>query len=186
VIIKENIIIILDTETTGLVRPSAVGLALQPRIIEFAAIRLNKRRKIIDSVEFLCQPGLPLEKIITKITGITDADLEDKEPFSSHVPRLTNFFAGANQIVAHNHQFDRTLTLFELQRLGWTDGFLGCYATPVCTVEATYHLQNRRLKMTELYEIATGKPLAQKHRAMDDVMALLECVIWCENQGIPL
>lgn len=178
--------IIFDTETTGLPKPSAASLTLQPKIIEFAAIRRDKKGRIIDQLEFLANPGLPLEAAITKITGLKDSDLADKPPFSHYLPALTKFFKGAKQCIAHNEEFDRRLMMFELLREGWTDGFPGCYADAVCTVEATYHLQNRRLKLVDLYRLATGKPLEQTHRAMDDVMALNECVDWIIKQGIPL
>lgn len=178
--------ILFDTETTGLPKPSAANLELQPKIIEFAAVKVDSKFNIVDELEFMCNPGHPLEPIITKITGIKDSDLADKESFSYHLDSVASFFKGAKQITAHNHEFDRRLMYFELLRRGWTDGFPGCYAECICTVEATFHLKNRRLKMTELYEIATGKPLAQKHRAMDDVLALLECVKWCVAEGIPL
>lgn len=177
--------IIFDTETTGLPKPSAAGLDAQPRIIEFAAVKVDKKLKVIDKLEFLCNPGIPLDAVITKITGLKDSDLEDKHPFAVHYEALCNFFLGEDSMLAHNVNFDRQLLEFDLTRIGKQFNF-PWPANHLCTVEATYHLKNRRLKLVELYEMAKGKPLAQTHRAMDDVEALLDCVRWIKKEGIPL
>lgn len=178
--------IIFDTETTGLVLPSVVGLELQPYIIDFAAVKVDlNKMKIVDQVEFLCKPPIMLPAIITKITGVKDADLADLDPFSNHYEEVANLFVGEFEVVAHNVAFDTKLLEFELTRMGKQFQF----PWPMrrcCTVEATYHLKNRRLKMTELYEIATGKPLGQKHRAMSDVMDLWEIVKWMHKERMPL
>lgn len=178
--------IIYDTETTGLPVAKAAGLAAQPEIIEYAAVKVDNKFKVVDSLEFMCKPlRLPLDPVITKITGIKSDDLEDKEPFANYLDRLTTFHFAESEILAHNLPFDIALMGFEMERLGKTLQF-PWPPIHICTVEATYHLKNKRLKLIELYEMATGHPLAQTHRAMDDVMALLECVRWINKQGIPL
>jgi hypothetical protein len=63
---------------------------------------------------------------------------------------------------------------FELLRTGWERRF-PFPPNQVCTVDSTMHIKGRRMKLTELYEHTQGKPLAQTHRAVDDVRALWEC-----------
>ena len=176
----------MDTETTGLPEPTVAGLDKQPYIIEFAAVKVDARdMTIIDRIEFMCKPPIALPAIITKITGIKDSHLDSKEPFSYHFNELANFFVGESEGVAHNAQFDFSLMEFEMMRLGKQHKF----PWPIrrlCTVEATHHLKNRRMKMIELYEHATGRPLAQTHRAMDDVDALYEIVCWMHKERMPL
>ncbi|UVN13624.1 hypothetical protein FBPa24_0025 [Pseudomonas phage vB_PaeM_FBPa24] len=46
-----------DTETTGLPFHQRVSLRKQPRIIEFAGV-ITDGEKILDEVEFICNPGL--------------------------------------------------------------------------------------------------------------------------------
>lgn len=178
--------IILDCETTGLPQPTVAGLDKQPYIIEFAAVKVDIRNmKIIDRIEFLCKPPIALEAIITKITGIKDSDLANKEPFGAHYLALAEFFIGESEGVAHNAPFDFALMEFALQRINKQFVFPWPMRR-ICTVEATHHIKNRRMKMTELYEHAFSKPLAQTHRAMDDVEALYEIVCWMHKNKMPL
>jgi DNA polymerase III epsilon subunit-like protein len=76
--------ILFDLETTGLPKAEGSDLDIQPHIIEFGAIKLDDELKEISRIEFLCNPGQPLEPIITKITGLTDADLKDERPFVAY------------------------------------------------------------------------------------------------------
>ena len=62
--------IFFDLETTGLPKAEGSDLDMQPKIIEFGAIKLDEDLVESDRIEFLCNPGYPLEPIITKITGI--------------------------------------------------------------------------------------------------------------------
>jgi DNA polymerase III epsilon subunit-like protein len=179
--------IIFDTETTGLPQPTVAGLDAQPHIIEFAAIKIDVRdMSIIGEIEFMCKPPIAkLDPVITKITGITDEKLADKLAFSAHFEELAELFVGESEGTAHNAPFDFTLMEFEMARMNKSTKF----PWPIrrcCTVEATHHIKNRRMKMTELYEHALGKPLVQTHRAMDDVMALYEIVCWMHREGMPL
>ena len=47
----------------------------------------------------------------------------------------------------------------------------------ICTVEASFAIHNKRLKLGQLYEIATGKSsFPSAHRAKADVLAMIECM----------
>ena len=175
--------IIFDTETTGLVQPATVPLTQQPQIIEFAAIKVDSKLKVIDRLEFKCNPGRPLPEIITKITGITDADLKNEKPFSHYYMDVANLFLGERAALAHNFPFDRDLLTFELRRINKGRNF-PWPIQHICTVELTRHITGKFMKLTALYEHAFGKKLDQKHRAMDDVEDLLEVCKWLKKQGI--
>jgi DNA polymerase III epsilon subunit-like protein len=177
--------IVFDTETTGLPQPSVVSLDLQPQIIEYAAVKMDSKLKVIDKMTFLCKPSIQLPAIITKITGLKDEDLADKPPFSEFYDQLCEFHLGETEMLAHNVDFDRKLLMFDLSRIGKQFNF-PWPSRHICTVEATMHFENKRLKLQELYEMATGKPLEQTHRAMDDVEALLEVLRWLKKKKVPL
>ena len=186
---------VFDTETTGLPVASILGLEKQPEIIEYAAVKVetfldeNDHLQILicDSLEFMCRPKTnALDPKITKITGIKFEDVENKEPFSSHIDELISFHKDVDFVVAHNVQFDRKMCMFELERLGLHDSFFGINPTFMCTVEATFHLKNHRLKLSELYEMVTGLPPEKSHRAMGDVNTLVECFKWILREEIPL
>lgn len=171
------IVAVFDTETTGLPFHAEAKDDVQPRIIEFGGVLWDVRRdEIIDELELLVNPGQPLEAIITKITGLTDDDLKDAPRFPDVEPRLRSFFARAEGVVAHNLPFDRTLMFMELLRMGIPPSAWVWPKRELCTVQEHAEAWGRRPKLLELYEHYTGNPLAQKHRALDDVKALLDVV----------
>lgn len=174
--------ILIDCETTGLVQPGAVPITQQPHIIEFAALALDD-----DSLEekghvhFLCKPPIALPEIITKITGLKDEDLAKQPPFVANYQALVDLVFGERTIVAHNLPFDRSLLSFELARLDKLTQFPWPYQHR-CTVELTLHFKGHRLKQEALYEMATGHPAEQTHRALDDVRQLAEVVRWLRKE----
>lgn len=171
------ITLVFDTETTGLLLPSTADLSQQPRIIELAVARIEDG-KVISEHSWLMNPERKLEDIITKITGLKDADLEGQPLFRQLLPEIEEAFAGADTLVAHNAPFDVGMMTNEL-RLCERTGFPWPSNT-LCTGQEFSHLKGRRLRMTELYELKLGRPLAQTHRALDDVRALVE-ILLAEN-----
>lgn len=178
--------IIFDTETTGLVKPLATPIHEQPQIIEFAAIKVDfDSLEELDRINFLVDPGCELPEIITKITGITNQQLEDEEamPFADSFDELAEFFLGVHTLVAHNLTFDTSLLRFELQRIGCEFKF-PWPPKQICTVEASFELHNRRMKLCQLHEEATGAPHKEAHRAMADVEGLLTCVKYLREKEL--
>lgn len=175
--------IIWDNETTGLVGPSPIPTDRQPRIIELCAIKLDdKTLKEKGVIDVLIHPGIKLPEIITTITGIRDEDLIGKLPFKAHADEVADFFLGERYSVAHNNDADTNFLYYELVRLGRQNAF-PWPPRRICTVEKTVCIKGHRLKLGELYELATGKKLEGAHRAINDVRALCESVRWCIDKG---
>lgn len=176
--------IIFDTETTGLPKPTVVPLDQQPHIIEFAAVKLSDQTlHEVDRTTFLVNPGVPLEPIITKITGLTDKHLANEKPFSAFYLPLVRFFLGEEMLVAHNAPFDVALLTFELQRLDMLNRFPWPFKH-VCTVERTMHLTGSYLKLEKLYALLFDKDPQQKHRALGDVEILTDVVRELRRKGV--
>lgn len=168
--------IVWDTETTGLLKPEALGAASQPQIIDFAGVKIDNRTgEEIDRLEILINPGVPIPPEITKITGYKDSDFIGAAGFGSAVRRIAEFFHAERAMLAHNLSFDKGMLYWELVRLDLVTSF-PWPSQQFCTVVLAQDEFGRRLKMTELYERKTGKKLEQKHTAMADVEALLEIV----------
>lgn len=172
--------LVFDTETTGLVGNSALPLNQQPHLIEYYGAIVGPEGDIIDELEFLCNPGITLEPIITRITGLTDADLKDQPPFSEHADRLIEFIESADRVVAHNLSFDFNIISFGMLRCGkkvvWP-------MTRICTVEETEWFKGYRLSLAKLHQHLFNELFADAHRAKADVMALVRCFNELRNRG---
>lgn len=104
----------LDVETTGL---DVAGC----RIIELAlqTFHFDAEGRIVETGRphgWLEDPGVPLTPTISKLTGLTDADLAGR---SIMEPVAGGLLRGADLIVAHNAGFDRG---FVEGRLPWVAG----------------------------------------------------------------
>lgn len=175
--------IVMDTETTGLPNSEGAPLDSQPRIIEFAAIKLDDELNEISRLEFICNPMCQLSDIITKITGLRNSDVDDKLPFTNYYQQLCDFFLGCDKLVAHNATFDVSLLRFELQRMGKLCNF-PWPSVHICTIEKTMHYHGYRLNLGKLHKKLTGEEHVNgAHRAMPDVEALVRCVkVLCKEE----
>jgi len=179
--------IILDTETTGLLVPEASLLEHQPYITELYAMRVDHKGNLIDEFETFFKVPVPLEKHIIKLTGITDNMLQGAPEFAEEYKNLVEFFMGTRRMVAHNLPFDAGMLWAELSRIGkefmfpWPPEYY-------CTIEKSFHIENKRIKLSRLHEHATGKEFKEgAHRAKQDVFALKRCYDWLveeRNDGI--
>jgi DNA polymerase-3 subunit alpha (Gram-positive type) len=176
--------IIFDTETTGLPVNSIIDIKKQPKIIEFAAIKIDDDTlEEIDRIDFKVNPKEKISKKITEITGLTDEDLVNEKPFSARYDQLVDFFLGEKYLVAHNIEFDMNLLKYELIRLGKECQF-PYPPNQICTVTKTHSINGYRLNLGKLYNILFGKEMKSAHRAMVDVEYLTECYIELKNRKI--
>lgn len=164
-------LLVFDTETTGLPLHPEAPIELQPSIIEFGCALLDKG-KVIKKFETLINPGKVLEPIITKITGITDEMLLDAPAFEVAWPKIKAMFDLSTGCIAHNEPFDAFLLGIELKRIGIN------FKLPAefCTIGLYKSEYGYDMKLTELYEKVVGEKLAQTHRAMEDVNALVAII----------
>jgi DNA polymerase III epsilon subunit-like protein len=165
----------IDFETTGLMLHPDAKLPLQPRAIEWGAVLVDEDGTVLEEQSFLINPGQEIEAVITSITGITNEMLADKPRFAEVLPAIRAIMEKADVLAAHNLPFDRSILEVELRHEK-------CEAFPwpqreLCTVQAYQQKWGRRPKLLELYEFVIGVPLAQTHRALDDVKALAEIII---------
>lgn len=166
--------IVFDTETSGLTLHPAAPLSKQPHIIEFGATMLSTvDGSIVDSIEILINPGIPITAEITGITGISPDMLVGQPTFAEAWPRIRDFFDRSGAALAHNEPFDAAMLGFELKRAGIKD-----WTRPkaMCTVGLYRPEFGYDPKLTQVYNLVMGRPLDQKHRAASDVAALVEIV----------
>ena len=171
-------IIIFDTETTGLLKPSANELSAQPYITELYALKVrqydSRRFDIIGEYEQMFKVPVKLDEVIVRITGITDKMLANKPTFNDCFSDVSKFFLGAERMVAHNLPFDRSMMANEMLRCDKVLNF-PWPRQHVCTVEKSMAIEQRRMNLQKLHTELMGKPFEEAHRAKNDVMALYDC-----------
>ena len=172
-----------DTETTGLLRPDAITMNLQPFITEIYFVKLSEDFQFVDEINTFVKPPIPIPDHITKLTGITDEHVEKAPTFLELYERLVDFFIGERVAVGHNISFDLGMLYCELARKNLE------YKFPwpqewICTVEKSLPIQNKRLRLSQLHELATGKPHENAHRAKEDTFAVIRCYLWLKEQGL--
>jgi DNA polymerase III epsilon subunit-like protein len=177
-------LVFIDWETTGLVKPEASDLALQPHGIEFYGIRVTHDFQVVSEFETLMKPPVVIPEFIEKYIHITNDMVKDSPAFVEVYSDLVELFMGAGSMVAHNCSFDRDILKFELRRIDREINF-PWPPNHVCTVEKSFAIKNRRLKLAELHQLATGKPFDEgAHRAKNDVMALIRSYQGLQKQGL--
>jgi len=176
--------LLIDTETTGLLKPEAVGLMQQPYITELCIIQSHPPRwKVEQCWTHLIKPPIEIPAAITKSTGINNEMVSKSKNFNARVDEIISFFFGQRVLLAHNLSFDVGMLHTELARINAVTRF-PWPPIQICSVEATYHLQGFRLNLTKLHHLATNKDRKESHRAEGDVLTLLECVAWMWKNGL--
>ena len=171
------ITVLFDTETTGLLKPSANSVDDQPEIVELYCVMIDDEFNPIGEFESFFKPRIPITEELTKIHGITNEMVADAPSFSDKALDLAKFFTGTDCLVAHNLPFDRSMLANELIRcdklinVPWP-------RLHVCTVEMAMPIEQRRMSLSNLHKYATGAPHEGAHRAKADVHALVRCYHW--------
>lgn len=172
---------VFDTETTGLIKNHRLPLDRQPKVIEFYGELVDTETgEVMLEVEFLANPGFPLEQIVIQITGLTDDKLKDAPPFSDNIHRVLDFFEAAEAAVAHNLSYDMGMLNFEARR---SEATIPWPEKKVCTVAGTEHLKGHRLNLSKLHNELFGEPFEGAHRAREDVKALTRCYLELLKKG---
>lgn len=159
-------VVAFDTETTGL-------LALEgDRMIEFAAVVLtfDDAGSLASREDFswLINPGVPIPRRSTEITGITDADVAAAPTFNHLAEQIFKLLDGAVTI-AHNYSFDRGFLSAEFERseLYWPN--------PIAEID-TLELSKRCFPEARTHKLSdlarrTDVVLEGAHRATNDAAA---------------
>lgn len=190
-------IVAFDTETTGL-DPYAGD-----RVIEVALVvlRLGGDGELTERrvVSHLVNPGIPVPRKVTEITGIRDEDLAGKPPFAAIAEEVAELFRGAVG-VAHNVPFDHAFLVreFALAGVPWCE--------PIATID-TVDMSMKHFPTAKGHKLsdvskrlgvelvdahrahadaeACGRSfleLARRHEVPDDLQALLD---WADAVGRP-
>ena len=155
----EKPVVFVDIETSG-------GSPTKSNIIEVGAIRVEGG-VVTDELKTFVNPGVPLPYWITKITGITDADLVQAPYFDDVAYQLHTILDGAT-FIAHNVRFDYSFIKRQLEACGYS-----FKPQLLCTVRLSRALypeaQGHSLeKVIQRH----GIKVSARHRAFDDALAI--------------
>jgi DNA polymerase-3 subunit epsilon len=179
-------VILIDVEGTDLITDTIRPLSQQPRLVELGMLKCldDDRLTITSEVHWLFDPGIPLPKQFSKITGITPSMVSGKPTFPAKFNELVDFFLGERLLVAHNLAYDHGMLEFEIARIDRTTAFPWPPAQK-CTVELSQYFTGKYLKLTELYRELYGQdPPEQEHRALADAYLLHACAIKLRERGM--
>jgi DNA polymerase III subunit epsilon len=154
---------VVDLETTG-------GSPVDSRITEIGAVTYRGGERL-GVFETLVNPGVPIPRYISHLTGIDDPMVAGAPPIGSVLPSFAEFARGS-VFVAHNARFDFTFLNVALQRAD----FDPLPAPPVCTARLARRVvwpdvPNVRLQTLAQYFRTAVRP---NHRALADAQACAE------------
>ena len=153
----------VDLETTG-------GSPAQSAITEVGAVKY-RGGECIGEFQTLVDPGRPIPRFITHLTGIDDVMVSRAPAIESVAPTLAEFFEGS-VFVAHNARFDFGFVNATLDRLGYPV----LEGPPVCTARLARRVVWPDVPNVKLHTLAEYFRVAVKptHRALPDAQACAE------------
>lgn len=149
---------VVDLETTG-------GIPKRDKITEIAIIVFDGN-EIIQEFQSLINPERSIPPNITRITGITNAMVEDAPKFYEVAKQVVEMTEGCI-FVAHNVRFDYQFLVYEFKRLGFT-----FTKRNLCTVK----MSRKAFPGLHSYSLGNliryfGIEVQHRHRAYDDARA---------------
>ena len=155
-------LVIFDLETTGLD-------LVKDRIIQISYIKVYPDGREERGNE-LINPERPIEPVITKLTGISDADVKDKPTFKQLAQTLADKFIGSDFAGFNSNHFDIPLLAEEFLRAGIDFDFSKCR---LIDAQAIFHRMERR-NLAAAYKFYCGRKMEddfEAHRADQDTEA---------------
>ena len=155
--------VVVDLETTG-------GSPADARITEIGAVKLRGGERT-GVFETLVNPGQPIPRTITHLTGIDDLMVTGAPPIEWVLPSFAEFARGC-VFVAHNATFDFTFLNAAFRRLDYDP----LPPPPVCTAKLARRVvwpdvPNVRLRTLAQYFRTAARPT---HRALPDAETCAE------------
>jgi DNA polymerase III subunit epsilon len=165
----------VDLETTG-------GAPPDSRITEIGAVK-HRGGERVGTFHTLVDPGVPIPRFITHLTGIDDLMVRQSPPVEAALPSLVEFLRGT-VFVAHNASFDFRFLNHDLDRMGYEP----IEGPPVCTARLARRVLAEDVPNVRLLTVAqffrTG--VQPCHRALEDAEACAEVLHGLLEVGGPL
>lgn len=161
----EEEICVLDLETTGI-------SPVYEQVIEVAIARM-RGPEIIDEYNVYVNPGKPISREITELTGITNDMVKGAPAIEDILDDITNFI-GDSDILAHNAAFDRSFIESALKKQQ-RDLLPGTWLDSLTIIRCGLPLL-RSFRLEDLMRAYCPDQYKEAHRAIADVRGL--CHMW--------
>lgn len=155
-------LIVFDLETTGLD-------LVRDRIIQISYIKVMPEGEEIRG-NLLVNPGQPIPKEVTELTGISDDDVKDAKSFKELAPQLNEVMTGCDFAGYNSNHFDVPMLAEEFYRSGINFDFSKCRLIDAQTI---FHKMERR-NLAAAYKFYTRHKMEddfEAHRADQDTEA---------------
>ena len=155
-----------DIETTGLV-PNT------DKIVELAICKVGAQG-LGAPRHYIFNPEVPIRPEITKIHGISDADVKNEPKFREVARDVWDDLEGCDLAGFNIRHFDLPMLVSEFERAGWETGNLdNLRGRNIVDVQHIYH-RNETRKLSDAVKFYLGHELEDAHTAMADTMATVE------------
>lgn len=160
-----NDLTLLDLETTGV-------WVEKDRIIEIALIKLSPAGKR-EVYHKKINPGIAIPKIITELTGISNADVKDAPYFKSIAKEVIEFMGSSDLAGFNIERFDLPL----LERECFDAGLKFEWKSKrIYDAQKVFHLNEKR-DLSAAYKFYCEKDLVGAHTALADTEAVYEILV---------
>lgn len=195
---KSNMVLIFDTETTGLLpknMPKNIWALTDNELQEFPYITQLSAVLYDVTNHKICQvfntyiripEDVDIPDIVTEITGITREKCNSGMSIQNALQKFHKLWSLSGSIVAHNMWFDSKMIKLEFKRNHMYCDIFKDYDTMQCTmIQGMHHIgANRFVKLSYLYEQLFGSlPDVQLHNSLVDTIVCLRCYlkVYCDQ-----
>jgi len=155
-------LVVLDLETTG-------TWIERDKIIEIAMVKIIKsggEEKYFRRIN----PGMPIPKQVTEITGITNDDVKHEKIFEQIAGEILEFLGSCDIGGFNVLKFDLPVLAREFSKAGL---YFEYESRDVYDAQKIYHIYEKR-NLTAAYKFYCGKDLVDAHSAEADARATLD------------
>lgn len=161
--------VVFDIETSGL-NPH------KDKIIEIGAIKYINNKKV-DEFNYLIDPKVNLNDIVTKVTGLTDKDLKGQKDISEVLPLFLDFIKDY-PIIGHNVRFDYDFIEANINKLHLNHIKNKIIDTLFLSRITIYDSKNHKLETLKEYLNLNY----DSHRAFCDCLTCNDVYQYCKNK----
>jgi DNA polymerase-3 subunit epsilon len=160
-------VVILDIESTG-------TWIEKDKVIEIAMIKIHSNQER-ETYNQRVNPGIPIPKVVSELTGITDEDVRNAPAFKDIAVQILNFIGDCELGGFNVERFDLPLLDREFTEAGHK---LDWQKRGIYDVQKIYHIHEKR-DLTTAYKFYCSKELINAHSALADTQATLE-ILECQ------